>query len=77
MKERGNMVNECVTNSKKDRFDLKGCNATMKAVVTTGNGGYEKLAYRDVPIPELVSGEILLQVIAAGVNNTEDRKSVV
>jgi NADPH:quinone reductase-like Zn-dependent oxidoreductase len=56
---------------KKDRFDLKDCNRTMKAVVTTGNGGYEKLQYRDVPIPEIASGEVLLQVLAAGVNNTE------
>ncbi|MCP4624380.1 MAG: zinc-binding dehydrogenase [bacterium] len=43
----------------------------MKAVVTTGNGGYEKLDYRDVPIPILASNEVLLQVLAAGVNNTE------
>jgi NADPH:quinone reductase-like Zn-dependent oxidoreductase len=56
---------------KKDRFDLKGCKNTMKAVVTAGNGGYDKLEYRDVPIPELAPGEVLLQVLAAGVNNTE------
>lgn len=56
---------------KKDRFDLTGCKRTMKAVVTTGNGGYEKLEYRDVPIPEPAAGEVLLQVLAAGVNNTE------
>ena len=43
----------------------------MKAVVTTGNGGYDKLEYRDVPMPVLESGEVLLQVLAAGVNNTE------
>ena len=43
----------------------------MKAVVTTGNGGYDKLVYRDVPIPEPAPGEVLLQVLAAGVNNTE------
>lgn len=43
----------------------------MKAVLTTGNGGYDKLEYRDVPIPEPVAGEVLLQVLAAGVNNTE------
>jgi len=65
------MVNECATNSKKDRFDLKGCKTTMKAVVTNGNGGYEQLEYRDVPVPEVASGEVLLQVLAAGVNNTE------
>ena len=65
------MVNEGATISKKDRFDLKDCKTTMKAVVTNGNGGYEKLEYRDVPVPALASGEVLLQVLAAGVNNTE------
>ena len=55
----------------KDRFDIEGCKRTMKAVVTTGNGGYEMLDYRDVPIPEITAGEVLLQVLAAGVNNTE------
>jgi NADPH:quinone reductase-like Zn-dependent oxidoreductase len=54
-----------------DRFDTTGCKATMKAVVTTGNGGYDKLEYRDIPVPTLASGEVLLQVLAAGVNNTE------
>ncbi|MDH5356535.1 MAG: zinc-binding dehydrogenase, partial [Gammaproteobacteria bacterium] len=43
----------------------------MKAVVTTANGGYDKLDYRDVPIPELEPGEVLIQVLAAGINNTE------
>lgn len=55
----------------KDRFDISNCQTTMKAVVTTGNGGYEMLAYRDVPVPEPEQGEVLLQVLAAGVNNTE------
>lgn len=55
----------------KDRFDISDCKATMKAVVTTGNGGYEKLDFRDVPIPQLSSKEVLLQVLGAGVNNTE------
>jgi NADPH:quinone reductase-like Zn-dependent oxidoreductase len=59
------------SNASKDRFDLEGCEQTMKAVVTTGNGGYDKLEYRDVPIPILGPGEVLLQVLAAGVNNTE------
>lgn len=54
-----------------DRFDLNGCQSTMKAVVTNGNGGYEELEYRDVPVPVLDQGEVLLQVLAAGVNNTE------
>lgn len=45
--------------------------ATMKAVVTTGNGGFDKLEYRDVPIPKPGPGEVLLRVLAAGMNNTE------
>lgn len=44
---------------------------SMKAVVTTGNGGYDRLVYRDVPIPDLYPGEVLVRVLAAGVNNTE------
>ncbi|MHC4221868.1 MAG: alcohol dehydrogenase family protein [Planctomycetota bacterium] len=43
----------------------------MKAVVTTGNGGYDKLEYKDVPVPQLETGEVLIQVLAAGINNTE------
>ena len=43
----------------------------MKAVVTTGCGGYDQLVYRDVPTPVPGPGEVLLQVLAAGVNNTE------
>ena len=65
------MVKERTTTPPKDRFDLTDCKATMKAVVTTGNGGYEKLVYQDVPIPALGPKEVLLQVLAAGVNNTE------
>jgi NADPH:quinone reductase-like Zn-dependent oxidoreductase len=43
----------------------------VKAVVTTGNGGFDKLHYREVPMPELGAGEVLIKVLAAGVNNTE------
>ena len=43
----------------------------MRAVVTIGNGDYDQLVYRDVPIPQPGAGEVLLQVLAAGVNNTE------
>ncbi len=53
------------------RFELKPGQETMKAVVTTGNGGFDKLDYRDVPLPEPAAGELLLRVLAAGVNNTE------
>ena len=44
---------------------------TMMAVVTTGNGGYDKLVYKEVATPVPEAGEVLLQVLAAGVNNTE------
>ncbi|MFT6917200.1 MAG: NADPH:quinone reductase-like Zn-dependent oxidoreductase [Motiliproteus sp.] len=43
----------------------------MKAIVTTDNGGYENLVYKDVAIPEIMRGEVLIKVLAAGVNNTE------
>ena len=43
----------------------------MMAVVTTGNGGYDKLEYRSVPTPVIGPGEVLLRVLAAGINNTE------
>ena len=45
--------------------------ATMQAIVTTGTGGYDKLELQTVPIPEPARGEVLLRVLAAGVNNTE------
>lgn len=54
-----------------DRFDPVYGQPTMKAVVTAGNGGYEQLECREVRIPTLESGQVLLQVLAAGVNNTE------
>jgi NADPH:quinone reductase-like Zn-dependent oxidoreductase len=65
------MTSNDTTNAQTNRFDITNCQATMKAVVTTGNGGYDMLDYRDVPLPQLESGEVLLQVLAAGVNNTE------
>ena len=55
----------------KDRFKVQGAGPTMMAVVTTGNGGVDKLDYREVPVPTLAAGEVLLQVLAAGVNNTD------
>ncbi len=44
---------------------------TMKAVVTMGNGGYEQLIYCDVARPVPGPEDVLVQVRAAGVNNTE------
>lgn len=58
-------------NNKKDRFEIKEGDRTMKAVVTVGNGGYDMLVYKDVPIPTIDEGEVLVKVLAAGVNNTE------
>jgi NADPH:quinone reductase-like Zn-dependent oxidoreductase len=65
------MASEKTVGSSEDRFALMGRERSMKAVVTTGHGGYDKLEYRDVPVPSLAPGEVLLQVLAAGVNNTE------
>ena len=46
--------------------------ATMHAVVLTGHGGLDKLEYRDdVPVPEPAPGEVLLEVSACGMNNTD------
>jgi len=59
------------TDPKQDRFDPADGQKTMKAVVTVGNGGYDKLQCREVRLPELEAGDVLLQVLAAGVNNTE------
>ena len=65
------MKNECKSVSRQDRLVPKGSQKTMKAVVTRENGGYDKLEYRDVPIPTIGPGEVLVKVLAAGVNNTE------
>ncbi len=45
---------------------------TMAAVLLTGHGGFDKLSYRtDVPVPKPGEGEVLIQVRAAGINNTD------
>lgn len=45
---------------------------TMRAMVLTGFGGFEKLEYRaDWPTPRPGPGEVLVKVGAAGVNNTD------
>jgi NADPH:quinone reductase-like Zn-dependent oxidoreductase len=46
--------------------------ATLAAVLLTGHGGIEMLEYRtDVPVPVPGSGEVLIRVGAAGINNTD------
>ncbi len=44
---------------------------SMMAVVTTGAGEYDKLEYKQVPRPTPGPGEVLLKVLAAGINNTD------
>ncbi len=46
--------------------------AVMRAVLLTGNGGYDCLDIRDdLPVPVPAAGEVLIRVGAAGVNNTD------
>jgi NADPH:quinone reductase-like Zn-dependent oxidoreductase len=45
---------------------------TMRAMVTTGHGGFDKLSYRtDWPRPDPGPGEVLIRVGACGLNNTD------
>jgi len=44
----------------------------MAGVVLTGYGGFERLEYReDLPVPRPAVGEVVIQVHAAGMNNTD------
>lgn len=46
--------------------------SNMAAVLLTGHGGPEKLVYRsDVPVPSPAAGEVLIEVSACGMNNTD------
>ena len=46
--------------------------ATMTGVYLTGHGGLDKLDYRDdIPMPSPKKDEVLIQVMAAGINNTD------
>lgn len=52
--------------------DARGVPSTMRAFVLTGHGGPEKLVFEpDWPVPELRAGEVLIQVSACGMNNTD------
>jgi NADPH:quinone reductase-like Zn-dependent oxidoreductase len=45
---------------------------TMAAAVLTGHGGLDRLEYRtDVPVPRPRPAEVLIQVAASGLNNTD------
>ena len=44
----------------------------MRGVLLTGHGGFEKLVYRtNIPVPSPQHHEVLVQVSAAGINNTD------
>ncbi len=46
--------------------------ATMSAMVLTGHGGFDKLEWHDDwPVPEPGAGEVLIRVLACGLNNTD------
>ncbi len=51
---------------------VKNIPSKMAAVLLTGHGGFDKLAYReDVPVPIPDDNEVLIKVAAASVNNTD------
>ena len=51
--------------------DMTAVPTTMSAITITSKGGPEVLQLRDVPIPVPKSGEILIAVVAAGVNRPD------
>ncbi|MBA8880635.1 NADPH:quinone reductase-like Zn-dependent oxidoreductase [Phyllobacterium myrsinacearum] len=45
---------------------------TMSAVLLTGHGDLDKLVYRtDVPVAQPAAGEVLIEISACGMNNTD------
>lgn len=45
---------------------------TMRGVWLTGHGGFDKLVFRDdLPVPQPGARDVLIGVVAAGVNNTD------
>lgn len=45
---------------------------TMKGMVLTGHGGFDRLVWReDLSVPQLGAGEVLIRVAASAVNNTD------
>ena len=53
------------------RLELRPGDHAMLAVVTTGNGGLDRLDYREVRRPRPQEGEVLVRVLTAGVNATD------
>lgn len=65
-KTRRIIAQECMGNS------MTQIPNTMKAVVLTGHGGFDKLEYHeDWPTPTAGAGEVLVKVHACGMNNTD------
>lgn len=50
---------------------MQGLPENMKAVVLTGHGGMDKLQYRDCPVPRPGADQVLVEVHACGMNNTD------
>jgi NADPH:quinone reductase-like Zn-dependent oxidoreductase len=51
---------------------MTGVPATMSGVQLAGHGGPEMLVWRDdIPVPRPGAGEVLVKVLAAGVNMTD------
>jgi NADPH:quinone reductase-like Zn-dependent oxidoreductase len=52
--------------------DIDALLSQMVAVLLTGHGGFEVLQYRDdLSLPKLASDEVLIEVAAAVINNTD------
>jgi len=43
----------------------------MKAIVLTGHGGMDKLRHMDYPVPRPTADQVLIEVHACGMNNTD------
>ncbi len=65
-------MNGCTDPRDDDGVLVLPVNRTMRAVLLTGHGGLDKLEHRDdVPVPMPGPGEVLIQVGACGMNNTD------
>lgn len=53
------------------RFKPVAGHPLMTAIVTVGRGGFEQLVAMQVPVPQPGPDEVLLQVLASSVNNTD------
>jgi NADPH:quinone reductase-like Zn-dependent oxidoreductase len=61
-----------ITAPNPDMPDVAPLPTSMSGVVLTGYGGYECLEYReDLPVPRPRRDEVLINVRAAGINNTD------